>query len=60
MKTITSESGKKRVHIRKNGDGFVAMFVQVFIEFDQEREQVLESKKALRESTLIKWANSLV
>jgi hypothetical protein len=53
MTTITNQSGSKLVNIRKNMDGFSAMYCQVY----NGEQQVLESKQYASEKRAISWAN---
>ena len=56
--TITSTSGKKAVHVRKDATGKFGAF---YVQFDgMGGEQVLECKWYKTEKAAIKWAKSQI
>ena len=57
MTTIKSQSGKKAVNITTDATGNVrAMYVQ----FNENEEQVLESKTFVNTKNAEKWANKIL
>ena len=57
MTTIKSQSGKKAVNIRTSATGTVHAF---YVQFYDEREQVLQAKDFANVKNAEKWANKIL
>lgn len=56
-KTINKPNSNKKVNIRKNGDSYIAMYVQDLGKENQNQEQVLQTKSFATQDKAEKWAN---